>query len=227
MTEQTPRDSETRALSVRIIDQAARAHRWAHRATAVSEGSRWSEPECVAASLIATATTTEDWILWAHLSSRVPVPHEIAPASGHTRIASTPRLWRNLPMIARANGQPVAASLDLWHLLFLADLDAWHQSLQHGCPAADADLWLRFARLGFARDTVDHHHVLLAAPLATSTLVATAHIFTWAHDITGLPVPDLTHPTRAASLEDPDLPGIEPDGPETDGVEPDSDLEVA
>jgi hypothetical protein len=93
-------DSNGAAEFRRAIRAAARTH--ANRTEAVAAETRVHS----AAAVVAAATAALEWILGAHLVSRVPMPYE--NGAGVTRLSSVPRLWRNLPEIARAIGTGLA-----------------------------------------------------------------------------------------------------------------------
>jgi hypothetical protein len=165
------------------VAHASRARRWARRAA--TERTREAEWHYAALSVTATTLALRDWALWAHVTSRVPVP-----GSGdltRTVEARLSDLWANLPTLARANGRsPV--TVPAADLAALDDLDAWARLLRHDTDEARQHVHRRLSDLGRGVSIGDELQAL-SAELAATMVVRAGHLFTAARDATGLSVP--------------------------------------
>ena len=141
------------------------------------------ERRCAAQAVSLTASATLDWVTWALLATRVPLPR----VDAHARHGAVP-YWRELPMVARAVGRPHQFALSRADERFLRELGAWHGALSYADPGAQAWLRERLMRQGLIDGRRRETHAL-SAELASAVVARAGLLFDWAADVTGLPTP--------------------------------------
>ena len=169
----------------RAREQAGQAARFAAMPGAGEDGSRRDlERHCVAGAVSLTADAVHDWATWALLATRVPF--QLLDANGRHR--SLPR-WRRVPLIAQALGRPHDVMLIDAHATFLDDLDDWHRTLSYADPHARDRVCRKLIRQGLI-DGRQNETAMVRAGLAARLLTGAGELFDWAHQVTGLPIPN-------------------------------------
>lgn len=151
------------------------------------------ERAATAACLIHCAESALDWIHWAFLATRIPLPS----ATGLPVWQALVEPWCRTPTVARATGRSDQFRLNRPHATLLTDLGAWHSLLRYGNEQCENRLHRRLRGLGVldGRQAVRH---ALTAEVATRAISETAALFEWARVKTGLPAPEIDHAFEVA-----------------------------
>lgn len=161
----------------------------ANRCAAASVGSApqipsSAERECVTSAVSLTAAAADDWVTWASLATRVPLPRQTDSRGWYGLVAR----WRTLPQVARATGRSAEFRIGEARETFLADLGAWNAALQYADPEGRWMVQKRLAALGLIDGREAEGH-LVSADLAARMVAEATALFVWAASVTGLPTP--------------------------------------
>lgn len=173
----------SRAMFRRARVEASRARRFATKAGERRDVSSEMERHCVASAVTLAAVAAQDWVTWALLSTRLPIPS----VDKRQRHSSLER-WRRLPQVAWSLGRAHDFGLSETQESFLEDLGAWHGALSYADPRAQARLLQQLVSGGFIDGRQNETHVI-RAELAIATVTSVGRLFSWAHSVTGLPTP--------------------------------------
>ena len=185
--------------------RAARRH--ATRARAVATESLGGGPpndderHAVAQCLIHCADATLEWIRWASLTTRIPLPI----ANGLPVWLALVEPWSRTPTIARAMGRSDQFRLSADQGVMLVDLAAWHSLLNYGNEQCENQLHRRIRSIGLI-DGRQSVRQVLTADIAGRAIAKTAALFDWAGQKTGLPTPTIDRTVDAPSQLSRDLP---------------------
>ena len=165
--------------------QVWRAKRFAVLVDDRSNGSAANcERECVMTAVALTAEAAYDWVTWASLATRVPLPRQTDSRGWFALLAR----WRALPQIARSSCQSADFLLGEARETFLADLGAWNAALIYSDPEGRWMVQKRLAALGLIDGREGETH-LVSAELASRLVTEATGLFLWAASVTGLPTP--------------------------------------
>ena len=142
------------------------------------------ERDAVAQCLIHCADAALEWIHWAFLTTRIPMPS----AHGMPVWLALVELWSRTPTIARAMGRSDQFRLNAGQGALLVDLAAWHSLLSYGNEQCENQLHRRIRTLGLIDGRQSVRHVLTANN-AGRAIAKTGSLFDWAGERTGLPAP--------------------------------------
>jgi len=142
------------------------------------------ERDAVAQCLIHCADAALEWIHWAFLTARIPLPFANA---GPVWLALV-EPWSRTPSVARALGRTDRFRLNSDQGALLVDLAAWHGLLSYNNEQCENQLHRRIRTLGLIDGRQSVRHVLTAHN-ADRAIAKTGALFDWAGERTGLPTP--------------------------------------
>lgn len=143
-----------------------------------------AERDAVAQCLIYCADAALEWIRWAFLTTRIPLPLE----TGLPVWLALVEPWSRTPTVARAMGRSDRFRLDADQGALLVDLAAWHGLLSYNNEQCENQLHRRIRTLGLIDGRQSVRHVLTANG-AGRAIAKTGALFHWAGERTGLPTP--------------------------------------
>jgi len=140
--------------------------------------------DAVAQCLIHCADAALEWIHWAFLTTRIPLPFTNAGPVWRALVEP----WSRTPTVARAMGRSDRFRLNAEQGALLVDLAAWHGLLSYDNEQCENHLHRRIRRLGLIDGRQSVRHVLTANS-ADRAIAKTGALFDWAAERTGLPTP--------------------------------------
>jgi hypothetical protein len=173
---------------------AGRAALWAHRAHEHrARDEHFHERDNAKAAVAFAACALRDWSMWAHLTTRVPLPPATSARGARTSLTG---LWAGLPTVVAARGLTLTATPSGYMRNVVRELDDWHAVILTDCPEATARLHARMRDASPLSASADPAQTLTAHQASTA-VVSMRTLFSWAASQTGLPAP-----TARASLDD-------------------------